>query len=162
MNQGCPKKFTHRLTALCQQQGVTFLFNTAIKRLIYHNQHIDGVEVMSVDSKDNAALPAQSQILSADAYVLALGSYSPAFVKDFGYQSTHLSCQRLFSHVPVLRPDETPYVSLIDDEFKLVYSRLGDRLRVAGTAEFNGFNLELNPCSLPSDYAAGERCLGMR
>ncbi|MGD4317733.1 hypothetical protein QT621_24950, partial [Xanthomonas citri pv. citri] len=57
---------------------------TAIKRLVYHNQHIDGVEVISVDSRDNTALPAQSQILSADAYVLALGSYSPALVKELG------------------------------------------------------------------------------
>lgn len=31
-----------------------------------------------------------------------------------------------------------------DDEFKLVFSRLGDRLRIAGTAELNGYNIELN------------------
>ena len=142
---GDAQKFTHRLAALCQQQGVTFLFNTAIKRLIYHNQHIDGVEVISVDSKDNATLPAQSQILSADAYVLALGSYSPALVKDLGINLPIYPAKGYSATYPVLRPDETPYVSLIDDEFKLVYSRLGDRLRVAGTAEFNGFNLELNP-----------------
>ena len=38
-----------------------------------------------------------------------------------------------------------PTVSLTDDERRLVFSRLGNRLRVAGTAEFNGYNLDLNP-----------------
>jgi len=38
-----------------------------------------------------------------------------------------------------------PTVSLTDDEYKLVFSRLGDRLRIAGTAEFSGYNLDLNP-----------------
>ena len=37
-----------------------------------------------------------------------------------------------------------PMVSLLDDETKLVTSRLGqDRFRVAGTAEFNGFNKDI-------------------
>ena len=37
-----------------------------------------------------------------------------------------------------------PQVSLTDDEYKLVFSRLGDLLRIAGTAELNGYGLELN------------------
>ena len=40
--------------------------------------------------------------------------------------------------------DNAPYVSLLDDKAKIVSSRLGeDRFRVAGTAEFNGYNKDI-------------------
>jgi D-amino-acid dehydrogenase len=44
----------------------------------------------------------------------------------------------------VADPGKAYSVSLTDDEYKLVFSRLGDRLRIAGTAELNGYNTELN------------------
>jgi D-amino-acid dehydrogenase len=43
-----------------------------------------------------------------------------------------------------LSASKAPSVSLNDDEFKLVFSRLGDRLRIAGTAELNGYGMSLN------------------
>ncbi|MEJ6070003.1 FAD-dependent oxidoreductase, partial [Psychrobacter sp. 16-Bac2893] len=83
---------------------------------------------------------------SADSHVLALGSHSVALMKPLsmhlpifpakGYSATYQINPRA--------PHLAPFVSLIDDEFKLVTSRLGDKLRVAGTAEFNGYNLDLN------------------
>ena len=42
--------------------------------------------------------------------------------------------------IPIERPEGAPEVGLLDDERKLVYSRLGQRLRVAGTAEFAGYD----------------------
>ena len=147
---GDAQQFTHQLAKLCEQQGVRFLFNTTITRLIYRNQRIEGVEVTSPSTtmpKAEVQNPStlQSKILSADAYVLALGSYSPALVKQLGIYLPIYPAKGYSATYPVLQADNTPYVSLIDDEFKLVYSRLGNRLRVAGTAEFNGFNQSLNP-----------------
>lgn len=142
---GDAQKFTHKLAALCEQQGVKFLFNTTIDRLICSHQHIEGVQISTLGTGDNPLSADQSTIVSADAYVLALGSYSPALVKKLGIDLPIYPAKGYSATYPVLQPNKTPYVSLIDDEFKLVYSRLGDRLRVAGTAEFNGFNLELNP-----------------
>jgi len=46
--------------------------------------------------------------------------------------------------IPIRSEDRPPVVSLTDDEYKLVYSNLGDRLRVAGTAELSGYSLNLN------------------
>lgn len=145
---GDAQKFTHALATLCEQQGVKFLFNTAIKRLLYNNQHIQhikGVEVATLAANEKTPVFAPSKIISADAYVVALGSYSPDLVKPLGVNLPIYPAKGYSATYRVVAPDKTPYVSLIDDEYKLVYSRLGERLRVAGTAEFDGFNLALNP-----------------
>jgi D-amino-acid dehydrogenase len=47
--------------------------------------------------------------------------------------------------MPILDESMAHQVSLTDDEYKLVFSRLGDRLRIAGTAELNGYDRNLNP-----------------
>ncbi|WP_410473142.1 D-amino acid dehydrogenase [Faucicola mancuniensis] len=132
---GDAKKFTQELAKHCQNQGVQFLFNHQIERLLFKNQQITGVKVVTEQ---------QSQVLTADKYVLAMGSYSPFLVKDLGVHLPIYPAKGYSATYPVVDKDKTPYVSLIDDEYKLVYSRLGERLRVAGTAEFNGFNLALN------------------
>ena len=46
--------------------------------------------------------------------------------------------------MPVKDPAAAWTTSLTDEAHKLVFSRLGDRLRVAGTAEMNGYNMEIN------------------
>ena len=135
---GDAKVFTQNLATLCQQQGVKFLFDKKIERLVMENQRITAVNLVDT-------LTGESQPVSADSYVLALGSYSPQLAKPLGIDLPIYPAKGYSATYPVLQPDKTPYVSLIDDEFKLVYSRLGERLRVAGTAEFNGFSLALNP-----------------
>ncbi len=78
--------------------------------------------------------------------MIALGCHSTALLKPLdvhlpifpakGYSATY--------QVNPRAPHLAPFISLIDDEYKLVISRLGDKLRVAGTAEFNGYNMDLN------------------
>jgi D-amino-acid dehydrogenase len=46
--------------------------------------------------------------------------------------------------LPLLRPEQAPNVSMIDDAYKLAMSRLGSHLRVAGTIELGGFDLALD------------------
>lgn len=128
--------FTQSLAKLCQQQGVRFLYNHTIVQMMADNQGITGVEVLANQQKSQ---------LTADSYVLALGSYSPSIAKQLGISLPIYPAKGYSATFPVIHSDNTPQVSLIDDEFKLVYSRLGNRLRVAGTAEFDGFNLALNP-----------------
>lgn len=133
--------FTQKLAELCQKQGVNFLFNHQIQKLCWqhhnHQPHITNIEIVNKQG--------ESSSLTADYYVVCLGSYSPLLVKKLGFHLPIYPAKGYSATYPVLKPNKTPYVSLIDDEFKLVYSRLGHRLRVAGTAEFNGFNLQLNP-----------------
>ena len=134
--------FTQRLAARCADAGVQFLYDTEIVAM---NLNIESstprVHSLTIRPKGENA-----QSFCADSYVLALGSYSPALVAPLdiqlpifpakGYSATY--------QVNPRAPHLAPFVSMIDDEYKLVMSRLDDKLRVAGTAEFNGFNLALN------------------
>lgn len=85
------------------------------------------------------------EVLKADAYVLALGSFSAALARDVGVRLDIYPAKGYSATLPVLDAAKAPQVSLTDDEYKLVYSRFGDRLRVAGTAELNGYGMALNP-----------------
>lgn len=134
---GDAKIFTEKLAKLCQKNGVNFLFSHQAQRLITEQNTVIGVEVL-----DNQG---QNQPILSNGVVVCLGSYSPKLVKPLNIDVPIYPAKGYSATYPVLEPNKTPYVSLIDDEFKLVYSRLGERLRVAGTAEFNGFNLTLNP-----------------
>ncbi|MBP2279489.1 D-amino-acid dehydrogenase [Psychrobacter sp. PL19] len=134
--------FTQRLAERCVEAGVQFLYDTDILA-INTDTESTRPRVHSITIRPAGE---NAQTFSADSYVLALGSYSVPLVKPLnihlpifpakGYSATY--------QVNPRAPHLAPFISLIDDEYKLVVSRLGDKLRVAGTAEFNGYNLDLN------------------
>lgn len=78
---------------------------------------------------------------TADVYIAALGSYTPKFVKPLGVNVPVYPMKGYSITVPAW--DGAPEVSITDDEKKIVFSRLGSRVRAAGTAEFAGYNHEL-------------------
>ncbi len=133
---GDAHEFTLALAQRAAEAGVEFQFNRQITRLIKDGEHISGVEIIGPDG--------QHQTLRADAFVVALGSFSVPLVAPLGIHLLIYPGKGYSATYPVINPAATPTVSLIDDEFKLVTSRLGDRLRVAGTCEFNGYGRELN------------------
>ena len=83
-------------------------------------------------------------MLRADAFVLAMGSFSVPLVKPLGIDLMIYPGKGYSATYPVINPSSAPSVSLTDDGYKLVMSRLGDRLRVAGTCELNGYMRDLN------------------
>lgn len=132
---GDAHQFTQRLAALAAARGVKFLYNTTIMGLQADATGISGVRISNAQGE---------QTLTADNYVLSLGSYSPQLVKPLGLDLLIYPAKGYSATMPVIRPEYAPQVSLTDDEYKLVFSRLGDRLRIAGTAELNGYSTELN------------------
>jgi len=76
--------------------------------------------------------------------VIALGSYSPLVARDLGLALPVYPAKGYSASVPVADPARAPRVSLTDDEAKIVFSRLGERMRIAGTAELSGYSTELN------------------
>ena len=132
---GDAKIFTEKLAALCAKEGVIFRYNTSIVKLLESKKRISGVQIHA-DSRD--------EILTADAYVLALGSYSPLLVKPLGMRLPVYPAKGYSATIPLSAESIAPVVAMTDDAYKIVFSRLGQRLRVAGTAEFNGYNTELN------------------
>lgn len=119
-------KFTAGLAKLCAAKGVEFKFGVAIEGLAVQNGKITSPQIQ------------------ADAFVIALGSYSPLLVRPLGIRLPVYPLKGYSVTMPVKNPAAAWTVSLSDEAHKLVLSRLGDRLRIAGTAELNGYNTEIN------------------
>ena len=132
---GDANKFTQALAAQARRLGVDFRLNTTVDRIVAEGDAISGIATTG---------PAGSALLKADAYVVALGSYSPLLLRPLGIDLPVIPAKGYSATVRLREDAGAPTVSLTDDEHRLVFSRLGDRLRIAGTAEFNGYNLELN------------------
>jgi D-amino-acid dehydrogenase len=133
-------KFTTGLAKKAQEAGVDFRFNTTVTRLLTEGTgaaaKITGVEIINPDGRH--------QVLRADAFVMAMGSFSVPLVKPLGIDLMIYPGKGYSATYAVTDPDAAPTVSLTDDGYKLVVSRLGDRLRVAGTCELNGYARALN------------------
>jgi D-amino-acid dehydrogenase len=82
--------------------------------------------------------------LTADAIVVAMGSYSVHLLRPLGLRIPVYPAKGYSITANVVDPASAPEVSLTDDGYKLVFSRLGDELRVAGTAELNGWDTSIN------------------
>lgn len=130
-------KFTSGLAAACERLGVQCRY---------------GQEIVAVDSNGKQASVTvrqgpETETSTFDAMVVCAGTASRALAAQLG-DSVNIYPVKGYS-ITVNLPDEAsraaaPLVSLLDDETKLVTSRLGDdRFRVAGTAEFNGYNKDI-------------------
>ena len=133
---GDAHQFTRQLAAHAQAAGVDFRYGWTVDRIAPAGGKIAGVLVRNEKTSD---------LLTADAYVLALGSYSPLLLKPLGISLPIYPAKGYSATLPLADDSHAPSVSVTDDEHKIVFSRLGNRLRIAGTAEFNGYNLDLNP-----------------
>lgn len=125
-------KFTQQLALRCIDQGVMFRYGETIAALQSEANQLVGVRLGS------------GEVLRADVYVAALGSYTPLLLKPLGLRIPVYPAKGYSLSVPLNEDDRAPQVSLTDDEHKIVFSRLGDTLRVAGTAEFTGYDASLN------------------
>ena len=127
-------KYTHGMSQACERRGVHLLTGRAVAR------------VQSTGKTAHATL-ADGEVVSADAVVVCAGVHSRAIGAQLG-DRLNVYPVKGYSITVMLNDEQSqaaaPNVSLLDDETKLVTSRLGvDRFRVAGTAEFNGFNRDI-------------------
>lgn len=143
---GDARKFTQELAAKAEAAGVVFHYGTEVLGFENSRDRVHGV---------NTICEGRHQTLRADNYVLSLGSYSAPMARKLGVFLNIYPAKGYSITAPVKEPQAAFEVSLTDDEYKLVYSRLGDRLRVAGTAELSGYNREL---SLARCRAIVRRC----
>ncbi len=149
---GDANQFTRELAKLCEAAGVQFRMGHHITALRQSSEkggdHIDHVEVTNAEGR--------FERVRGDAFVLAMGSFSPLLAQPLGIQLPIYPAKGYSVTMPVKDASKAHQVSLTDDEFKLVFSRYtstsgGDRLqgrdvlRIAGTAELNGYHRDLNP-----------------
>lgn len=134
---GDAHEFTVQLAQLARDRGVSFEFSTRITRLICEHGKVAAVEVIRDDGSYDR--------VDADAFVVALGSFTPQLLRPLGIHCLIYPTKGYSATFPVLKPDAAPTVSLADSRHKVVFSRFGDRLRMAGTAELSGYSRTLNP-----------------
>jgi D-amino-acid dehydrogenase len=129
---GDAHKFTQRLAGLAEKNGVLFCFNTTVTGF---KRDGDRIEAVVTDRGD----------VKGDAYLMAMGSWSTPWARQLGLHLPVYPAKGYSATLPVTDPAKAPLVSITDDEHKMVYSRLGDRLRCAGTAELAGWNDAMTP-----------------
>ena len=128
--------FARELVKRCDEDGVLFRMSHTVTALREAGGEIDHVEATDPSGR--------FQRIRADAYVLAMGSLSPLYAEPLGIALPIYPAKGYSVTMPVRDASMAHQVSLTDDEYKLVFSRLGDRLRIAGTAELNGYDRDLN------------------
>jgi len=133
---GDANRFAREVVELCARDGVQLRMSHTITALRVQGGRIDHVE-----ATDNEG---RFQQIRGDAYVVALGSLSPMLLQAIGISLPIYPAKGYSVTMPVRDASKAHQVSLTDDEFKLVFSRLGSRLRIAGTAELNGYDRDLN------------------
>jgi len=129
--------FTQKLAALCRARGATFLHDTAIARIDMAGSQISGVRVRPVAG-------GAARTLVADQYVAAMGSYTAPMLRQLGLWLNIYPAKGYSATLKLKRPQDASVVSLLDDTRKIAISRLGEHIRIAGTAELAGFDTSLD------------------
>lgn len=133
---GDAQMFVRELAQRCREDGVQFLMSHTVTALRQQGGRLEHVEATDADGR--------FQRLRGDAFVMAMGSFSPMLAQPLGIRLPIYPAKGYSVTMPVKDAARAHQVSLTDDEYKLVFSRLGDRLRIAGTAELNGWDRDLN------------------
>jgi D-amino-acid dehydrogenase len=139
--------FTVQVAELAEKAGVQFEFSTRITRVICENGRAAAVEVIRRDGSYDR--------IEGDSFVVALGSFTPQLMRPLGIHCLIYPTKGYSASFPIIKPELAPVVSLTDSKHKVVFSRLGDTLRMAGTAELSGYSRTLNPvrCQAMTDLA---------
>lgn len=124
-------KFTNRLAERAKALGVKFRFGVDIQGLERSGDRITGVRTAA-------------GLLTADRYVLALGSYSTQMLAPLGIRIPVYPVKGFSITVPITDASAAPESTVMDETHKIAITRLGDRIRVGGTAQLSGFDLSLN------------------
>ncbi|RRN63531.1 D-amino acid dehydrogenase [Caulobacter sp. 602-1] len=123
-------KFTNALAKLAEGQGVRFQFDTV-------------VEAIETDGRDITAVRTFRGPITADAYVVAMGSFSARLVRPLGLRLPVYPVKGYSITAPIIDADRAPVSTLLDETYKVAITRLGDRIRVGGMAEISGYNNDL-------------------
>lgn len=124
-------KFTNSLAQKAKELGVEFNFGVDIKALERNGNAITGVRT-------------GNGLLTADRYVLALGSYSTPMLKPLGIHIPVYPVKGFSITVPITDASKAPESTIMDESYKVAVTRLGDRIRVGGTAQLSGYDLHLD------------------
>ncbi|MBJ9915998.1 D-amino acid dehydrogenase [Burkholderia cenocepacia] len=138
-------RFTRELRALCEANGVTFRFRTAIRALDVAGGEVRGVRI---DSLDAGAAARRDALLAADAIVVALGVDSAGLLRPLGVDVPLYPVKGYSATLAVVDDEKAPCAALMDESLKTAITRFGPTLRVAGTAELGNRHAALRQQAL--------------
>jgi D-amino-acid dehydrogenase len=127
------RMFTMALAEKAAALGVTFHYGQTIREIVVENARVIGVETDPIGRVDG------------DAYVCALGSYGPKLLNPIGLRLPVYPVKGYSVTLPVTDDAQAPQSTIMDETHKVAITRLGDRIRVAGTAEIAGYSNRLGP-----------------
>ena len=128
--------FTNALARLAEGLGVRFRFGTGIEALLSDGQGaIAGVQLATPDR----------EVVKADRYVLAMGSYSRPLLLSTGLDIPVYPVKGYSLTIPIQNAALAPVSTVLDETYKIALTRFDDRIRVGGMAELSGFDHTLRP-----------------
>ncbi len=119
--------FTQRLEEMARKAGVIFRYGTVATAVETAGDRV-------------AAIRIGGETMTSDAYVVALGSFTPLFTKALGIEPPIYPVKGYSITVPIVSATDAPVSTIMDETYKVAITRLGDRIRVGGTAELSGYN----------------------
>lgn len=125
--------FTTKLAEKCVEMGVDFKYGQNIRAIAVENGRVAGIDTEIADR------------VTADAYVSALGSYGSTLLNPIGVRLPVYPVKGYSVTLPVTDDAFAPQSTIMDETHKVAITRLGDRIRVAGTAEIAGYSNRLGP-----------------
>lgn len=129
---GDARLFTVRLAEACRNEGVEFVFDCGIERIVAERGRVRGLSTSSGDRE-------------GDIYVLASGVEAPRLVRPIGIDLPVYPVKGYSVTFPVGPDNRAPSIGGVDEDRLIAFSRLGDRLRVTSTAEIAGYDVSYRP-----------------
>lgn len=125
------KLFTEQLATMATARGVTFEYGVSVNAIRTEQGRITGCDT-------------SAGTRTADAYVMAMGSYSPIWMRRIGQPIPLYPVKGYSITVPIADRAKAPVSTVMDESYKVAITRLGDRIRVGGTAEISGYDMRLH------------------
>ncbi|MCB1886432.1 MAG: D-amino acid dehydrogenase [Rhodocyclaceae bacterium] len=126
------ERFTRQLAARCEALGVDFRFGTAIDGILSSGGRVQGVRC-------------GDEVLVADRYVMALGSYSRPMLRGVGIDLPVYPVKGYSLTMDLQDAARAPRSTVLDETYKVAITRFDERVRIGGMAELGGFDLRLDP-----------------
>jgi D-amino-acid dehydrogenase len=127
--------FTLQLAEMAKALGVKFRYGETVENILSDGQSIQGIQLAGPDK----------ELLRADQYVLALGSYSRQMMQRLHIDLPVYPVKGYSLTIPLVNESLAPVSTVIDETYKIAITRFDQRIRVGGMAELSGFDLSLNP-----------------
>ncbi len=124
--------FTTELALKARELGVEFKFDQTVDQLLSDGHQVTGVRV-------------GNEVLKADRYVMAFGSYSRELLAPLSMGLPVYPVKGYSLTIPLIDESKAPQSTVLDETYKVAVTRFDQRIRVGGMAELSGFNLKLNP-----------------